>query len=238
MINLELRCRDLNLQKKIQLNQFAPQWGWNAWLLSLLLNSMNFLKLNTFNRISQWKHVFLAGALMFVLLTSGILGIFGTPVALAGLNDDRYDGNIFTLYAGNGSLVPPKVTLADSIHSDRPTLLVFYTDDSRDCKQYSTVVSQLQASYGRAADFIPVRADSIAPKATYTSTEPGYYYQGFVPQTVVLNQSGTVVLNETGNVAFETIDDTFRQVFDLLPRSESKELRRRPVNELNTELVR
>ncbi|NBD32643.1 MAG: thioredoxin family protein, partial [Cyanobacteria bacterium] len=29
------------------------------------------------------------------------------PSAIAGLDDDRYDGNIFALYAGNGSLVPP-----------------------------------------------------------------------------------------------------------------------------------
>jgi len=27
--------------------------------------------------------------------------------AQAVLNDDRYDGNIYALYAGNGSLVPP-----------------------------------------------------------------------------------------------------------------------------------
>jgi len=31
----------------------------------------------------------------------------------------------FVLYGGNGSLVPPKVTLAKSLAGDRPTLLVF-----------------------------------------------------------------------------------------------------------------
>jgi len=35
--------------------------------------------------------------------------------ALASINDDRFDGNIFVLYGGNGSLVPPKVTLAKSL---------------------------------------------------------------------------------------------------------------------------
>ena len=29
--------------------------------------------------------------------------------AQAVLNDDRYDGNIYALYAGNGSLVPPPI---------------------------------------------------------------------------------------------------------------------------------
>jgi len=52
------------------------------------------------------------------------------PPALASI-DDRFDGNIFVLYGGNGSLVPPKVTLAKSLAGDRPTLLVFYVDDSR-----------------------------------------------------------------------------------------------------------
>lgn len=160
------------------------------------------------------------------------------PPALATINDDRFDGNIFVLYAGNGSLIPPKVTLAASLQRDRPTLLVFYVDDSSDCKQYAIVVSRLQAFYGRAADFIPVNVDSIPPKTSYAQTEPGYYYEGVVPQTVLLNQSGKVVLNKKGQVPFEEVDDTFREVFDLLPRSESVELKRRMVNELSTELTR
>ena len=32
----------------------------------------------------------------------------------ASLTSDSYDGNIYALYAGNGSLVPPATTLADS----------------------------------------------------------------------------------------------------------------------------
>lgn len=160
-----------------------------------------------------------------------------TPSALAGLNDDRFDGNIFALYAGNGSLVPPRITLAESLKNQKPALLVFYLDDSSDCKQYSTVISQLQDPYGRAASFIPVSIDSLSPNATYTSTESGYYYQGLVPQTVLIDQKGKVVLNETGQTAYEKIDDVFREVFDLLPRSESLELKRRAFNEINTELT-
>ncbi|WP_239651596.1 thylakoid membrane photosystem I accumulation factor [Neosynechococcus sphagnicola] len=155
----------------------------------------------------------------------------------AGLNDDRFDGNIFALYAGNGSLVPPKVTLAESMQGDKPTLLVLYTDDSRDSKAYSTVISQLQAYYGRVADLLPISIDAMPIKAAYTPTEPGYYYQGVVPQTVLFNQAGAVVLNASGNIPFEQVDDAFRGVFNLLPRSQSVELRRRAVNELNTELV-
>ena len=131
----------------------------------------------------------------------------------------------------------PRVSLTEAFQRDRPTLLVFYVDDSKDCKRYVSVVSQLDAFYGRAANFIPVLADSIPSKASYTPTEPGYYYKGFVPQTVLLDQSGKVVFNEKGTIAYEKVDDAFRKVFDLLPRSESVELKRRQINEVNTELV-
>lgn len=175
--------------------------------------------------------------LLSLVLGFSFLMLMGTPAALAVLNDDHYDGNIFPLYAGNGYLVPPKLTLAESLKSKNPTLLVLYVDDSSDCKQYAPVISQLDAFYGRVADLIPITVDSIPSKSSYEPTEPGYYYKGFVPQTVLFDQSGNVVLNETGIVSFEAIDDKFRDVFDLLPRSESVQLKRRPVNEINTELV-
>ncbi len=160
------------------------------------------------------------------------------PSAIAGINDDNFEGNVFVLYGGNGSLVPPKVTLAESLKRDRPTFVVYYVDDSRDCKQYATVVSRIQAFYGRAADLIPVNVDAIPLKKTYSPTEPGYYYEGLVPQILIFNQAGEVVLNKKGQVPYEQIDDTFRQVFNLVPRSESAELKRRSVNEFSSELTR
>ncbi len=160
-----------------------------------------------------------------------------TPSALAGLDDDRFDGNIFALYAGNGSLVPPRVTLTESMNQGRPSLLFFFLDDSKDCKKFVTTVSELQRFYGREADFIPVNVDTLLPDAKNSPQEPGYYYKGYVPQTVLINQSGKVVLDKNGQVPFETVDDAFRQVFDLLPRDQSVELRRRSFNEFNTELV-
>ncbi|NJM76788.1 MAG: thioredoxin family protein [Acaryochloridaceae cyanobacterium RU_4_10] len=158
--------------------------------------------------------------------------------AWAGIQDDRFDGNIFALYAGNGSLVPPKVTLAKSLSSERPTLLTFYIDDSRDCKQFSAIISQIQAYYGRVLDFIPIDVDSIPVKASYDPTEPGYYYKGKVPQTLVFDISGKQVLDVVGRGRFEQFDDVLRNVFDLLPRSESVELKRRALNEVNAELVK
>ncbi|NJL47814.1 MAG: thioredoxin family protein [Leptolyngbyaceae cyanobacterium SM2_5_2] len=161
----------------------------------------------------------------------------GQPTALAGLTDDNYDGNIFALYAGNGSLVPPRVSLEQSLKYGKPTLAVIYVDDNSDCKVFASVISQLQAPYGRVANFVPIMADSIPVKASYSSSEAGYYFRNAVPQTLVFDADGQMVFNQTGIVSYEAIDDVMRAVFDLLPRTESAELRRRPVNEVNSELV-
>lgn len=179
-----------------------------------------------------WRSQFLAVLLTLVLWLS-----LSQPLTWAGLNDDHYDGNIFALYAGNGSLVPPRVTLKQSLQYGKPALVVIYVDDSQDCKQFASVISQLQAPYGRVANFIPIMADAISVKADYDPSEPGYYFRSAVPQTLIFDGAGQLVFNQTGTIAYETIDDALRQVFDLLPRTESVELRRRPVNELNTELV-
>jgi hypothetical protein len=174
---------------------------------------------------------------LLVGILAGILLLGISHPALASLTDDRYDGNIFALYAGNGAIVPPKVTLSESIQQHKPTLLFLYVDDSSDCKRDAFVISQLQAPYGRVVNFVPVMADSIPVKASYAATEPGYYFQGGVPHTVIFDEDGNVRFNQIGELSYEAADDVFRTLFDLLPRAESVELRRRPVNELNQELV-
>ena len=176
-------------------------------------------------------------ALVGVLAVLGLsLGLWSEP-AIAGLHDDDYDGNIFALYAGNGSIVPPKFALPQSLKQDKPTLLFFYVDDSRDSKEFSPTVSQLQAPYGREANFVAVAADSVPVKDSYEKTEAGYYFAGAVPQTVVFDAQGNVVLNEVGQIPYELVDDKMRELFDLLPRDESVELKRRSFNEVNSELV-
>jgi Thioredoxin-like domain len=176
------------------------------------------------------------------LVTATLIFIFSYLLAhpaLAGIEDDKYDGNVFVLYAGNGSLVPPKISLADSLKTNKPALLVFYVDDSTDCKKYSTTISQLQGYYGKAASFIPVTVDSLAlDKHKYPNTEAGYYYGGTVPQTVIIDKKGKVRLNEAGVISFEKVDDVMRDVFELLPRKDSVELKRRSFNEFNSELAK
>ncbi|WP_202924946.1 thylakoid membrane photosystem I accumulation factor [Myxacorys almedinensis] len=185
--------------------------------------------------LNAWKRRVFAVAVCCLIAIASLLCL--PPSAWAGLEDDHFDGDIFALYAGNGSLAPPKVKLATSLKQGKPALLVFYTDDSRDSKAFATTVSQVQSLYVRALDILAIRVDSLPAKDTFEPTEEGYYYKGLVPKTVIFDQSGQIVLDETGTIPFEKIDDVLRKVFDLLPRSQSVILKRRPVNEVNTELV-
>ncbi|CCH65904.1 hypothetical protein RINTHM_14470 [Richelia intracellularis HM01] len=177
------------------------------------------------------------GRILFI--TALIIGLFIIIVkpVVAGINDDRYDGNIFVVYAGNGSLIPPAQTLEETLARHKPAILTFYVDNSSNCKQYAIVVSQLQEFYGRAAEIIPINVDAIPQKESFKRTEAGYYYSGGVPQVVVFDQSGKVVFNENGQVPYEDIDDKLRVVFNLLPREESVTLKRRSFNEFSSELT-
>lgn len=181
-----------------------------------------------------WHRI--AKRLLVGLMAIALIWNLGGGAVQAKIDDDSYDGNVFILYAGNGSLVPPRLTLAQTRERKLPAILVYYTDDSADCKQFSVVVSQLQAFYGKAASLIPVAVDSLPTQDRLTPNDEGYYYKGKVPQTVILDGEGKVRFDRAGQVAYEAIDDVLREVFDLLPRAQSVELKRRSFNEFNTEL--
>ncbi|NJN76737.1 MAG: thioredoxin family protein, partial [Synechococcaceae cyanobacterium RL_1_2] len=142
----------------------------------------------------------------------------------------------FVVYAGNGSLVPPRLTLKQSLERKLPAILVYYVDDNSDSKQYATVVSRFQEYYGKAASILPIAVDSMAVKSKYTKEEEGYYYEGFIPQTVILDANGKEVFNEKGQLNYEQVDDVLREIFNLLPRTKSELLIRKQLNNLNVEL--
>ncbi|MBD2519352.1 thylakoid membrane photosystem I accumulation factor [Nostoc sp. FACHB-973] len=195
------------------------------------MNSTRFLFLH--KKLTGWRRLLSKCVLLVVCLF-----IISMQPAYAGLNDDRYDGNMFVVYAGNGSLVPSRQTLAQSLAEHKPVFLAFYLDDSSDSKRYAISISRVQEFYGKVAEIIPISVDSIPFKETYDPTEPGYYYSGSVPQVLVFNQSGEVVLNKKGQVPFEEIDDEFRKIFNLLPRTETAKLQRRAFNEFSSELAK
>jgi hypothetical protein len=206
--------------------------------LTLLLEQKN-LNLNFYSMkpmlITSYFHRLLR---TFVLLFCCLnIWFMNTSMVSANIDDDRFDGNMFVVYSGNGSLVPSKFTLQQSLERQIPAIIVYYLDDNSDSKQFALLVSRLQEFYGRVATIIPTSVDTIPVKKKYQKNEVGYYYRGAIPQTVILNQKGKKVFDEIGQIAFEQADDVLRTVFDLLPRSESVELKRKTFNEFNSELV-
>ncbi len=192
---------------------------------------MNGIKFLFLHKKTNWQQLISKALVLLACLL-----ILNIQPAFAGIKDDNYDGNMFVVYAGNGSLVPPRQTLAQALEEHKPSFLAFYVDDSQDCKEYAITISRVQEFYGKAAEIIPINVDTIPSKKDYAPTEVGYYYSGVVPQVVVFDRSGKVVLNKQGQVPFEEIDDRLREVFDLLPRTESVQLKRRSFNEFSSEL--
>ena len=139
-----------------------------------------------------------------VLLVLGLLS--GPQPARASLDNDRYDGNIFALYAGNGSLVPPRVTLADALAEKRVTVLVFYLDDSAVSKRFAGVVSELQRVWGGTIELLPLVTDPLQGRADEGPTDPLHYWQGSIPEVVVLGTDGQVVFRGAGAVPLGAIN--------------------------------
>ena len=135
-----------------------------------------------------------------------IFNISVNPVYSA-RDTNSYDGNIFPIYAGNGSLVPPPSTLKESLKNQRTSVLVFYLDDSSTSKQFAPVVSGIKLLWSSSVDLIPLSIDEIDNDDTKTFKDPGYYWHGKIPQLVILDGKGNVLLDKEGQVSFDEIND-------------------------------
>ncbi len=124
----------------------------------------------------------------------------------AARDTDSYDGNIFPIYAGNGSLVPPSTTVAEALRKKRTSVIIFYLDDSSTSKAFAPVVSGLKLLWGSSIDLIPLTTDSLQNRPSTNPKEPSYYWHGKIPQVVVLDGSGKVELDEEGQVSIEKIN--------------------------------
>lgn len=186
-----------------------------------------------------WFSDMLASLLRSIVRTLGWLACSITialSLALpswAALDDDRYDGNIFALYGSNGGIVPPRTTLADSLARKIPTLLVYYIEDSRDCKKYSAAVANLQVRYGLGVNFIALNADSIDTDNVDDPENSGRYYRGQLPQTLLFDSEGNVTYESVGDRPITEVENAIRSLFSLDP-VESGDLRPQPFNELQT----
>ena len=158
--------------------------------------------------------------------------LFVNPVYSA-RDTDSYDGNIYPIYAGNGSLVPPQSTLSESLKNERTSVLVFYLDDSSTSKQFAPVVSGIKLLWSSSVDLIPLSIDELDNDDPQTFRDPGYYWHGKIPQTVILDGKGNVLLDEEGQVSFDQINDAITKGTGL--KKPDFDLEVKSFNEYNSE---
>ncbi len=158
--------------------------------------------------------------------------LFVNPVYSA-RDTDSYDGNIYPIYAGNGSLVPPQSTLSESLKNERTSVLVFYLDDSSTSKQFAPVVSGIKLLWSSSIDLIPLSIDELDNDDQKTLTDPGYYWHGKIPQTVILDGKGNVLLDEEGQVSFDQLNEAITKGTGL--KKPDFDLEVKSFNEYNSE---
>ena len=175
---------------------------------------------------------------LWALMLIVVLGLLWAPgPAAASLENDRYDGNIFALYAGNGSLVPPRSTLAQSLAEHRVAVLVYYLDDSSVSKQFSPVVSELQRIWGNAVDLIPLVTDPLQNRPDGGVSDPAHYWDGLIPQVVVIDGDGRVVFDRHGQVNVDAINAAVSEATGIPMAPGSGNSATLSFNELNSEVV-
>ncbi|MGF1576395.1 MAG: thylakoid membrane photosystem I accumulation factor [Cyanophyceae cyanobacterium] len=163
--------------------------------------------------LPQWGSRVRSALGILVLVAVMLFAICSAP-AHALLNDDRFDGNVFALYGSNGGIIPARVTLEKSLEQGIPAVMVFYIDDSSDCKQFAPVIASLQVRYGMGANFLAYNVDALDPE---DPTSPGRFYTGQVPQTLIFDREGTVVYQSVGNRSINEVENPIRALFELEP---------------------
>ena len=133
-----------------------------------------------------------------------IVLIFLSPYkANASRDSNSYDGNIFPIYAGNGAIVPPKTTLKDSLNNKRVSVLFFYLDDSSDSKAMAPVISGLDLIWRENIEIIALTTDELQnEEKSDLPTEPNFYWNGLIPQTIIIDSNGQVKFDSNGMVDF------------------------------------
>ena len=179
----------------------------------------------------------MARVLTVVVLLLSLLGL-GPAIAGASLTNNNYDGNIYALYAGNGSLVPPRSSLGQALAERRPAVVVYYLDDDSASKQFAPVVSELQRLWGNSIELIPLVTDPLQNRPEQGPSDPAHYWHGRIPQVVVFSPEGRVLLDQEGQVPLDAINDAVSQATGITIPEEFRRSTTVTINELNAEVVR
>ena len=136
-----------------------------------------------------------------------LLIFFSSHPANASRDTNSYDGNIFPIYAGNGAIVPPQTTLEESLKNGRISVLFFYLDDSSDSKAMAPIISGLDLIWRNNIDLIALTTDEIQSDISETdSKQPNYYWNGLIPQTIILDNNGEVKFDKNGMVNIDELN--------------------------------
>ena len=142
-----------------------------------------------------------------------LLIFFTSSPANASRDTNSYDGNIFPIYAGNGAIVPPQNTLEESLKNQRVSVLFFYLDDSSDSKAMAPIISGLDLIWRNNIDLIALTTDELqSDKSKSKSNQPNYFWNGLIPQTIILDSNGEVKFDMNGMV---NIDDLNKIIGEL-----------------------
>ena len=136
-----------------------------------------------------------------------LLIFFSSYSANASRNTNSYDGNIFPIYAGNGSIVPPQTSLAESLKNGRISVLFFYLDDSSDSKAMAPVISGLDLIWRNNIDLIALTTDELQNDTSESeSNQPNYYWNGLIPQTIILDGDGEIKFDKNGVINIDNLN--------------------------------
>ena len=68
----------------------------------------------------------------------------------------------------------------------------------------------------KSVDLIPLSTDELDNNEKKTFEEPGYYWHGNIPQTVILDGKGNILLDKDGQVSFDEINNAITCPISLL----------------------
>ena len=140
-----------------------------------------------------------------LLLIICLIFFLNIPVNAA-RNTDSYDGNIFPIYAGNGSIVPPQTSLKESLKNERVAVLFFYLDDNAPSKALAPIISGIDLIWKNNIDIIALTTDELQDKIFNKKNEEGYYWNGLIPQTVILDGTGEIKYDKNGLIDIDEVN--------------------------------
>ena len=87
--------------------------------------------------------------------------------------------------------------------------------------------------WSSSVDLIPLSIDELDNDHQKTIKDPGYYWHGKIPQTVILDGKGNVLLDEEGQVTFDQLNDAITKGTGL--KKPDFDLEVKSFNEYNSE---